>query len=89
MAASYDEKIDKIAKQLLEAPVSVTASVRDHAIKAEFNGLIPSRAAEDVDQRIRELLVSAQAFIDSVSRGWELPFRSPESMWFALFWPGS
>jgi hypothetical protein len=47
----------------------------------------PARPADY--QRIRELLASVQAFLDGVSCGWDLPFRSPESMWFALFWPGS
>jgi hypothetical protein len=47
----------------------------------------PARPADY--QRIRELLALAQTFLDSVRRGWELPFRSPESIWFGLFWPGS
>ena len=38
--------------------------------------------------RCQELLAQAQAFLEDVSRGWELPFRSPECTWFALFWPG-
>jgi ERCC4-related helicase len=39
--------------------------------------------------RCRELLAPARAFLESVSREWELPFRSPECTWFALCWPGS
>jgi ERCC4-related helicase len=48
----------------------------------------PPRRPDD-SHRCRELLASAQTFLDQVSREWELPFRSPESTWFALFWPGS
>jgi superfamily II DNA or RNA helicase len=40
-------------------------------------------------QRCHELLSPAHGYLESVSRMWELPFRSPESTWFALFWPGS
>jgi hypothetical protein len=39
-------------------------------------------------QHCRELVSPAQAFLNDVTRQWELPFRSPESIWFALFWPG-
>jgi ERCC4-related helicase len=35
-----------------------------------------------------DLLVAAQAFLDRTSQDWDLPFRSPESTWFALIWPG-
>ena len=68
----------------------------DWQLLDRLNGLLSRRplsrteppARPDDYRRCRELLAPAQAFLEDVSRQWELPFRSPESTWFALFWPG-
>jgi len=69
----------------------------DWQLLDRLNGLLSRRPLSRTEpparpndyHRCREMLTSVQAFLDSVSHQWELPFRSPESTWFALFWPGS
>ena len=46
----------------------------------------PSRPEDG--HRIPELLALVQSFVNDARRDWELPFRSPESTWISLFWPG-
>ncbi len=46
----------------------------------------PQRPADY--SRCRELLPEVQAFLARTGATWDLPFRSPESSWFALIWPG-
>ena len=69
----------------------------DWQLLDRLNGLLSRRPlsrteppARPVDYyRCCELLTPAQAFLEAVSREWQLPFRSPECTWFALCWPAS
>lgn len=66
----------------------------DWQLLDRLNGLLSRRPLSRTEPPARpadhnlccELIAPAQAFLEDVSRGWELPFRSPESTWFALFW---
>ena len=69
----------------------------DWQLLDRLNGLLSRRPLSRTEppprpndyHRCRELLAQVQAFLENVSRQWELPFRRPESTWFALFWPAS
>jgi hypothetical protein len=68
----------------------------DWQLLDRLNGVLARRALRRDEppprpsdyHRCRELLPTAQTFVGEISEKWDLPFRSPESNWFALIWPG-
>jgi len=68
----------------------------DWQLLERLNGVLARRTLRRDDpptrppdyERCRELLPSAQSYLDRKSSDWDLPFRSPDSTWFALIWPG-
>ena len=77
-------------------PDGLFQALLDWQLLDRLNGLLSRRPLSRTEpptrpddyHRCRELHAPAQAFLEDVSRQWDLPFRSPECTWFALVWPG-